>query len=131
MIIEIKIEGLFRIAFLETTLVKKTFVFNSNVSGTWLYQLDFDLNGSKTNRQILSQIYLQIRQRDMNTKQNIKLNCYLKEQHTKEIKTNQLYRGYKTKELPRINATDTRYPISSEQNISNCFDNFQMYCFQK
>ena len=34
MIIEIKIEGLFRIAFLETTLVKKTFVFNSNVSGT-------------------------------------------------------------------------------------------------
>ena len=46
MIIEIKIEALFRIAFLETTLVKKTFVFNSNVSGTWLYQLDFDLNGS-------------------------------------------------------------------------------------
>ena len=35
------------------------------------------------------------------------------------------------KELPRINATDTRYPISSEQNISNCFDNFQMYRFQK
>ena len=73
MIIEIKIEGLFRIALLEATLVKNTFVFSSNVSVTWLYQLDFDLNGPKTNRQILSQIYLQIRQRDMNTKQNIKL----------------------------------------------------------
>lgn len=46
MIIEIKIEGLFRIALLEATLVKNTFVFSSNVSVTWLYQLDFDLNGS-------------------------------------------------------------------------------------
>ena len=34
MIIENKIEGLFRIALLEATLVKNTFVFSSNVSVT-------------------------------------------------------------------------------------------------